>query len=356
MPGLPESGTRVEAVTLPSDEYDRGAEKLVGVLHTRPSPFGPPPNCYVNGIGVDPATVKQVGQYPEVERHAFDPAQPRDDIGRWTGVGGGNPLSEKANAATTKANALSAAAATPEDHLKAAKAHRRAADEHYDATDTIGTLAVKATARPGDVEAQAYFERMLAIAHEHQAYMEYHQGHAERHKVARRAPPPAEKPGGVEKHVTDASGYEHKPAGTPEGGQFVGGTPRQKALKKLGRLANWRDQAEAALKEDPSDEEMRANFAEYSRLVEEAGAEYKRLSAEEDEAEQSPKAAKSPLVARFERQLAEAEALLKEDFPQWTADPSKVPEGPLGKGYRDRVKLIEEARANLDKARAAAGR
>jgi hypothetical protein len=55
---LPADGTRVRAMTYESIEYDREAEEVEGVLYTIPSPFGPPPNCWVNGLGVDPATVR----------------------------------------------------------------------------------------------------------------------------------------------------------------------------------------------------------------------------------------------------------------------------------------------------------
>lgn len=55
---LPPDGTRVVAMTYPSEEYDRPAEEVCGVLTTRPSPFGPPPQCWVGGVQVDPATVR----------------------------------------------------------------------------------------------------------------------------------------------------------------------------------------------------------------------------------------------------------------------------------------------------------
>ncbi len=57
---LPPDGTRVRAVTIPSIEYDREAEEIEGILTTVPSPFTPTPNCYVDGLGVDEATVQAI--------------------------------------------------------------------------------------------------------------------------------------------------------------------------------------------------------------------------------------------------------------------------------------------------------
>ncbi len=55
---LPQDGYRVKATTLPSLEYDREPEEIEGILYTVKSPFDEPPNCYVDGIGVDPASVR----------------------------------------------------------------------------------------------------------------------------------------------------------------------------------------------------------------------------------------------------------------------------------------------------------
>lgn len=57
---LPPDGTEVSATTIPSIEYDREAEEITGTLYTVPSPFGPPPNCYVDGIGVEPESVRPI--------------------------------------------------------------------------------------------------------------------------------------------------------------------------------------------------------------------------------------------------------------------------------------------------------
>ncbi len=57
---LPPDGARVKAVCLPSDEYDREAHEVTGTLRTVRSPFGPPPNCWVGNLPVDPNTVRPV--------------------------------------------------------------------------------------------------------------------------------------------------------------------------------------------------------------------------------------------------------------------------------------------------------
>lgn len=85
---LPPDGTRVRAVTIPSIEYDREAEEVEGILYTIPSPFGPPPNCWVEGFGVDPATVRAVaplaapappGESPETAPAAVQPRSGGED-------------------------------------------------------------------------------------------------------------------------------------------------------------------------------------------------------------------------------------------------------------------------------------
>ena len=63
MPELPEDGVLVRAQTYDSIEYDREPEEVTGPLLTRPSPFGPPPQCWVNGVQVDPETVRPVGDH-----------------------------------------------------------------------------------------------------------------------------------------------------------------------------------------------------------------------------------------------------------------------------------------------------
>lgn len=55
---LPEDGTVVEAETYPSEEYDRPAERVSGPLVTRPVPAIGYTQCWVNGVQVDPATVR----------------------------------------------------------------------------------------------------------------------------------------------------------------------------------------------------------------------------------------------------------------------------------------------------------
>ena len=59
---LPADGTRVEAICLESIEYDREAHRVSGKLRTVPSPFGPPPNCWVDDMPVDPHTVHAVDE------------------------------------------------------------------------------------------------------------------------------------------------------------------------------------------------------------------------------------------------------------------------------------------------------
>jgi hypothetical protein len=62
MPELPPDGSHVEAMTYESIEYDREAEKVRGVLRTRSSPFDGPPQCWVDGVQVDPATVRPAAE------------------------------------------------------------------------------------------------------------------------------------------------------------------------------------------------------------------------------------------------------------------------------------------------------
>lgn len=58
-PKLPPDGTRVRAMTYDSAEYNTEAEEVTGVLTTSPSPFGTP-QCWINGIQVDPHTIEPI--------------------------------------------------------------------------------------------------------------------------------------------------------------------------------------------------------------------------------------------------------------------------------------------------------
>jgi hypothetical protein len=55
---LPSDGTRVEAMCMESIEYDRESYRVTGTLRTVLSPFGPPPNCWVGDLPVDPESVR----------------------------------------------------------------------------------------------------------------------------------------------------------------------------------------------------------------------------------------------------------------------------------------------------------
>ncbi len=55
---LPEPGMQVTGMTYESTEYNRGAYEISGILTTRPSPFDGPPQCWVDGVQVDPATIR----------------------------------------------------------------------------------------------------------------------------------------------------------------------------------------------------------------------------------------------------------------------------------------------------------
>jgi len=57
-PKLPPDGTRVTAICLPSDEYDREAHEVTGILRTVPCPLDGSTNCWVDYLPVDPATVR----------------------------------------------------------------------------------------------------------------------------------------------------------------------------------------------------------------------------------------------------------------------------------------------------------
>lgn len=54
---LPPEGSKVRALTHDSPEHDREPQRVTGVLHTRPSPFGGV-QCYVGRVQVDPDTVR----------------------------------------------------------------------------------------------------------------------------------------------------------------------------------------------------------------------------------------------------------------------------------------------------------
>lgn len=55
---LPKDGTRVIASTYPSIEYDREARKVSGKLYTRRVESLGYTQCWVNGVQVDPASVR----------------------------------------------------------------------------------------------------------------------------------------------------------------------------------------------------------------------------------------------------------------------------------------------------------
>ena len=58
---LPEDGTVVRAMRYESMEYDRAPYEVTGRLLTRPSPFGPPPQCWVDGVQVESKTITADG-------------------------------------------------------------------------------------------------------------------------------------------------------------------------------------------------------------------------------------------------------------------------------------------------------
>jgi hypothetical protein len=57
---LPPDGSSVTAMTYESISNDTMPQMVTGELTTRESPFGPPPQCWIGNIQVDPATVKLV--------------------------------------------------------------------------------------------------------------------------------------------------------------------------------------------------------------------------------------------------------------------------------------------------------
>lgn len=59
---LPPDGTEVEALSYPSEEYDRPAERVTGPLLTRPVESLGYTQCWVNGTQVDPATVRAANE------------------------------------------------------------------------------------------------------------------------------------------------------------------------------------------------------------------------------------------------------------------------------------------------------
>ncbi len=76
MPSLPPDGTAVAAMTYPSDEYDRPAERVSGVLTTRwVAALGGYVQCWVAGVQVDPATVSSLPA-----AHAGVPAARYSDV------------------------------------------------------------------------------------------------------------------------------------------------------------------------------------------------------------------------------------------------------------------------------------
>lgn len=59
-PKLPKDGTKVRGFTYASIEYDRSPIEVTGTFLTTPSPFGDPPQCWIDGVQVDPSTVKLI--------------------------------------------------------------------------------------------------------------------------------------------------------------------------------------------------------------------------------------------------------------------------------------------------------
>ena len=55
---LPEEGAQVSAITYASLEYNRTSREVSGKLTFHKSPFGGLPQCFVDGLQVDPTTVK----------------------------------------------------------------------------------------------------------------------------------------------------------------------------------------------------------------------------------------------------------------------------------------------------------
>lgn len=54
-------------MTYASIDYDAEPEQVTGVLATRKSPFGGLPQCWVDGVPVDPDTVEIVEPVPDDE-------------------------------------------------------------------------------------------------------------------------------------------------------------------------------------------------------------------------------------------------------------------------------------------------
>ena len=73
---LPEDGTVVRAMRYESMEYDRAPYEVTGRLLTRPSPFGPPPQCWVDGVQVDPSSIQAVQAADSPGTDAIAPETP----------------------------------------------------------------------------------------------------------------------------------------------------------------------------------------------------------------------------------------------------------------------------------------
>lgn len=71
MSDLPDNGSMVEAKTYPSLEYDRPARKVRGKLLKRPVPVFAYEQCWVDGVQVDPETVRETGDASEAIKHVF---------------------------------------------------------------------------------------------------------------------------------------------------------------------------------------------------------------------------------------------------------------------------------------------
>lgn len=289
MPGLPEDGSRVEAMTLPSMEYDREAERVTGILSTRQSPFGPPPNCYVDGMGVDPESVAPIGQR---ERHAREPdAGP--DMALWEEVKAVVPAARPATLPHLCGTAGGARVYLVDGEQIKLRRRKSADSSHIGEADFMDFVEggngeedselcgkdevyVDATLEPVAWPFVAYHE-----CHERRdmaAGMTYDAAHeranagekalrAAAEKPSQTAPEPekdrnvvsrmvrqvgrmigllerkdtpptrhraverdaagnivgmVDRYGPADRHVTDASGHEHEPAGSPEGGRFTG--------------------------------------------------------------------------------------------------------------------------------------
>jgi hypothetical protein len=110
------------------------------------------------------------------ETHNYDPDQPRDEGGRWSG--GGGPAGD-AWKGSQKANDSSKSAFDAKGHLGQATAHQNAAQEHIKAGDAHREQARQAFAK-GDKEA---FQKHYTQAENHHKAAQYHQEASQRHTM-----------------------------------------------------------------------------------------------------------------------------------------------------------------------------